>query len=353
MPNDNASSSFPATSLTNVGTSAGAVVFQPHFVPSADAALSQAEPSPATASSVAQLRDEAAAMRLLPRAVVTKRGEPILLHLLDEEFAPRLIDMYLAYAPRNSFQGLPPIKDDACIRWVEGMVADAVNVVALSFQQGIAGHAAIFPIDASTCEMLVVVSPAFQNVGIGTELTRAVIQIAHATDFDRVWLDVDSTNVRARHVYKKCGFEYLSAQRGRELEMAVDLSRYRRAIDATAGRIMQTQVATIGPDASCREALSSLLSRKVASLPVVESDGRLVGLLSQNDLLQPLNLDKQVRDIFSRHVPTVRPDCCLAKLVRMFQSGKQRSLPVVDAQRTLLGIVGRSDLLTYYAQRLA
>jgi CBS domain-containing protein len=231
------------------------------------------------------------------------------------------------------------------------MVVDAINLVAMSFQDGIVGHAAIFPMDAGTCEMLVVVSPAFQNAGIGTELTRAVVQAAHATGFDRVWLDVDSTNVRARHVYKKCGFTYLSGQRGRELEMAVDLTQYRRAIDAHANQIMQTQVETVSPDDSCREALSRLLARKVAELPVVE-DGRLVGLLCQNDLLQPLNLEKQVRDIFSRHVPTVRPECCLAKLVRMFQAGKLRSLPVVDAQRRLLGIVGRSDLLAFYAQRM-
>ena len=43
-----------------------------------------------------------------------------------------MIDMYLAFQPRNCFQGLPPIKDAVCIKWVQDMLRTGVNVTAVS-----------------------------------------------------------------------------------------------------------------------------------------------------------------------------------------------------------------------------
>jgi RimJ/RimL family protein N-acetyltransferase len=89
------------------------------------------------------------------------------------------------------------------------------------------GHAAVFPINGRKCEMLVVVWPEFQNIGIGTELSRGCVEIAAEIGFEQMWLPVDSTNLRARHIYAKCGFEYCSTKLARELEMTCDLGRYR------------------------------------------------------------------------------------------------------------------------------
>ena len=144
-----------------------------------------------------------------PRAFITKKGEAILIRMLDEKTCQGLIAMYLAFQPRNSFQGLPPVTDEACTKWVQHMIGNGINIVALSFGDGVVGHAALFPMDNEVCEMFVVVSPPFQNSGIGTQLTRCSVQLAYEIGFDRIWLPVESTNVRARHVYKKCGFENL------------------------------------------------------------------------------------------------------------------------------------------------
>ena len=43
-----------------------------------------------------------------PHAFINKRGEPILIKLLGTSRHQALMDMYLAYEPRNSFSGLPP-----------------------------------------------------------------------------------------------------------------------------------------------------------------------------------------------------------------------------------------------------
>jgi CBS-domain-containing membrane protein len=62
----------------------------------------------------------------------------------------------------------------------------------------------------------------------------------------------------------------------------------------------------------------------------------------------PSNLSKQVADILTRDVLTTAASDTLAKLVRMFQSPGIGSIPVLDEQRRVVGIVGRKDILTYY-----
>jgi GNAT superfamily N-acetyltransferase len=175
----------------------------------------------------------AAPLRCLPRTFANKSGLPCKLQLLPAAAGGRLVDMYLAFQPRNCFQGLPPIKDAVCVKWVQDMLRTGINVIAHSGQKGIVGHTALFPINRQKCEMLVVVCPGFQNVGIGTELVRSCIDLADELGFERIWLPVDATNVRARHVYRKCGFEYVSNQQGREMDMACDVRRYRTTSVAT------------------------------------------------------------------------------------------------------------------------
>lgn len=169
-----------------------------------------------------------ARIRCLPRTALSKHRRIVRLQLLEDSFHESLANMYLAYQPRNSFQGLPPMRDEVCLKWVWQMIATGVNVVALSGRE-IIGHMALFPISAARCEMLVVVSPGYQNMGIGTELVRSCVQVAGDLGFEKIWLPVDATNVRARHIYKKCGFEYVSQKLSRELDMVCDLKAFRSA----------------------------------------------------------------------------------------------------------------------------
>ena len=167
-------------------------------------------------------------LRCLPRAFRSKNGQAVALRRLGVEEGQRLIDMYLAFEPRNSFQGLPPLKDEICIRWVRDMLRDGIHITAESAAWSIVGHTALFPINRRKCELLVVVCPGFQNLGLGTELVRSCIDLADELGYERIWLPVDATNVRARHVYRKCGFEYVSNAPGRELDMACEVKQHCR-----------------------------------------------------------------------------------------------------------------------------
>ena len=167
----------------------------------------------------------APAFRCLPQTMHTRLGEPLRLELLDEGLGGALERMYLDFQPRNCFQGLPPIKDEVCVEWVRGMIRDGWNVVAVAADRTIVGHVALFPINPRKCELLVVVSPSHQNVGVGTRLVACCAEMAAERGFERIWLPVESTNTRAKHVYKKCGFEYVSARQLREVDMVLDLPK--------------------------------------------------------------------------------------------------------------------------------
>ena len=283
-----------------------------------------------------------------PHAFISRHGEPIVITPLDETREAGLLGMYLKYEPRNSFWGLPPIQDAACERWVRDMAANGVNLLALSFNAGVVGHAALFPMHEETCEMLVVVSPPHQNVGIGTQLARCAVQLSHEIGFGRIWLSIEANNLRARHVFRKCGFEYVSQEDPTEVEMALDVAGYHNPADVCVGELMTRQVLTLHKDMPCRAAIQMFLTSAIGAMPVVNGAGEVIGIVSQTDLLLPANAGKIIGDIMTRHVLTVPEDCPLAKVVHLFHARRIRCIPVLDRRKRLVGVVGRKDILAYY-----
>jgi diamine N-acetyltransferase len=191
----------------------------------------------------------------LPHEFDDKCGRKLHLRMLDDSLHQPLLEMYLAFQPRNCFQGLPPIRDEVCAQWVRDMVRNGTNLVAVAPHSGpcatavaaaaqaaVLGHAALFSIDQYRCEMLVVVSSSSQNLGLGTELVQGSVRAARELGFERIWLPVAATNVRARHVYEKCGFQYVSRGLSRELEMACELESIREPVTALQPEVAHESV---------------------------------------------------------------------------------------------------------------
>ena len=287
-----------------------------------------------------------------PHAFVNKKGEAILIRTLADRWEDQLAEMYLAYKPRNSFHGLPPADDGACVRWVEGMVRDALNIVAISFWEGVVGHTSLFPMDDETCELLLVVAPRFQNTGIGTQLTHCATQLCSEIGFGRIWLSVESANLRARHVYSKCGFERLAPQSAGGVDMAIDLQRFRGLLDEPISSVMNRQVVSIPADEKCKSAIEIFILKKIAALPVVDDQRDVKGILCETDLLRPTDYARKVGEVMTREVVTVDVDTPVERVVRLFHHRKLRCIPVLDRHGKLAGIVGRKDILKYYATRL-
>lgn len=287
-----------------------------------------------------------------PFTFIDKKDTAVLIRALTEPQHAQLTSFYLHSVPRNCFNCLPPIRDDTCLRWVENTIASAFNLVALSFDHGIVGHACLFPVKGETGELLVVVSPGSRDRGIGSQLIRCIVQVAFEAGFDKLWLSVEVANRVARHVYNKCGFEYLTMSQMDEVEMALNLGQYRHRTKIRIGELMNKNVVSISQFASCKEAISAILTSHVCALPVIDESNRLLGVISETDLIMEVNLTQHVSEIMTRGVIAIRDTCPVSKAIRIFQSKKVRILPVTDQTGKLIGVVGRKSILSYYYQTL-
>jgi CBS domain-containing protein len=115
--------------------------------------------------------------------------------------------------------------------------------------------------------------------------------------------------------------------------------------------IMVRELITVRPETDAYDAIALLLKHRISGMPVVDSSGKLLGILSERDCLKTL-LDSRyhnmptapVRELMTTEMKTIRPDLGLVEIADLFVNGKFRRLPVVDQGR-LLGQISRKDVL--------
>ena len=112
--------------------------------------------------------------------------------------------------------------------------------------------------------------------------------------------------------------------------------------------VMTTEVQTIGPDQTAREAAAFMLSAGAGSIPVTE-DERLIGMITDRDIAvrgiaKGHGPDTPVRDLMTSGVVSVNLDDDLGAVVSKMSEAQVRRLPVVDGQQRLCGIVSLGDL---------
>lgn len=134
----------------------------------------------------------------------------------------------------------------------------------------------------------------------------------------------------------------------------------------TAASIMTREVVTVGPDVLVADAAREMLERRLKRLPVVDSAGRLLGMLSRIDVLKTVStgfgrreavpepaeqrlgshpVPSQVGAVMNPHVPLVRPTTPLAEVLDAVVSTRLNRAVVVDDARRPVGIVVDTDLM--------
>ncbi|MEU7058652.1 CBS domain-containing protein [Streptomyces sp. NPDC046197] len=133
--------------------------------------------------------------------------------------------------------------------------------------------------------------------------------------------------------------------------------------------VMSHTVAAVGRRAAFKEIVQMMQDWKVSALPVIEGEGRVVGVVSEADLLpkeefRDSDPDRatQLRrlgdlakagglaaeDLMTSPALTVRANATLAQAARMMAHAKVKRLPVVNEVGMLEGIVSRADLLKVF-----
>ena len=117
---------------------------------------------------------------------------------------------------------------------------------------------------------------------------------------------------------------------------------------ATVADIMTRKVVTTKMDRSIWDTARVLLDKGYGGMPVVDSDGKLIGMVSGFDVISKTG--KTVGEIMSRGVVYVKPDDSLDEVIHLMGLHGIRRVPVCEGDR-LVGIISRSDLLAYFTDQ--
>jgi len=138
--------------------------------------------------------------------------------------------------------------------------------------------------------------------------------------------------------------------------------------------IMTKEVVSVTKETTVMELAGIFAQRHISSLPVLDQNGELIGMVTETDLVEQdknlhiptvisifdwviyLESDKKfekelkkmtgrtVGDIYSNEVVTVAPDTSISDVADMLSSRKITALPVVEGKK-LVGIISRIDLI--------
>jgi len=132
--------------------------------------------------------------------------------------------------------------------------------------------------------------------------------------------------------------------------------------------VMTTRVIWVKKEATFREMAVALHQNRVSAFPVIDDDGKVVGVVSEADLLTKEALDGEpglfagilhrrdagkargvtAGDLMTTAVVTVAPEDMVERAARLMYERKVKRLPVVDANGHLVGIVSRADVLSVF-----
>jgi acetoin utilization protein AcuB len=131
---------------------------------------------------------------------------------------------------------------------------------------------------------------------------------------------------------------------------------------------MSAPAVTIAPDTPFQEALKLMQDRHFQRLPVVNRDGKLIGIVSESDLLHAspspattlsvfeLNylLSKlKVEELMSTKPITVSPDAVIEEAARLMVEHRIGGLPVVDSNLRVLGLITETDIFKAFVEMFA
>ena len=140
----------------------------------------------------------------------------------------------------------------------------------------------------------------------------------------------------------------------------------------TVKDIMTTRAIWVKKDASFRDMAAALREHRVSAFPVLDDDGKVIGVVSEADLLtkealgsEPQGMPGMITgllrhkehekargttagDVMTSPAIVVTPDETVERAARLMYTRKVKRLPVVDANGHLVGIVSRADVLSVF-----
>jgi CBS domain-containing protein len=142
-------------------------------------------------------------------------------------------------------------------------------------------------------------------------------------------------------------------------------------MNSTVKDVMSTHVIAAKQSAPYKELAAMLRNQRVSAFPVIDDDNKVIGIVSETDLLTKEALegtvpgtlqgltDQHVRsqvngvtaaELMTRPAVTIGPDEPVTNAARLMYNHRVKRLPVTSDDGTLIGIVTRSDVLSVYSR---
>jgi len=143
----------------------------------------------------------------------------------------------------------------------------------------------------------------------------------------------------------------------------------------TVAEVMSRDPIVVRPETPLNEAIQILAEKRISGLPVVDDTGKLVGIISESDLMwqetgvtppayimildsviylqNPAKYERDlhkalgqtVGEVMSSDPVTVSPDKTLREAAKLMHDREVRRLPVIDSEGKLIGILTRGDVV--------
>jgi CBS domain-containing protein len=194
----------------------------------------------------------------------------------------------------------------------------------------------------------------------------ALDDIGTAGDAARLQIHLLTMRARERSEGLAANIEALEHKLDRNIEQAVQVAASKtRQVSAVVREflgqgapemgtnvkaLMTDAVGSCSPDDTLNGAAQRMWDQDCGAVPVVGSDGTLAGIITDRDICMaaytkglPLG-SILVKDVMARHVHTCGPDDTLERAATLMAEAQVRRLPVIDAERRLIGIVSVADI---------
>lgn len=153
----------------------------------------------------------------------------------------------------------------------------------------------------------------------------------------------------------------LSLKRAADPDFVEELHKSLNDPGRKVSQVMTREVVTVAPEMGLGNAAKLMVEKHLKRLPVVDQEGRLVGILGRLDILNtiaavhlpqwhpeahPPGTPGIVADVMARDVPTVHESAPLEEIFHLLVSSSHKRVVVVDDQRRVVGIIADSDLIS-------
>lgn len=125
--------------------------------------------------------------------------------------------------------------------------------------------------------------------------------------------------------------------------------------EITASHVMERDVFSCGGEASCHDLADTMVKEGFGSIPIIDKERTVIGLVSEYDILNALMKGKYLlktpaSEVMTHPVVSIKEETPIVEVIALLQSRHLIRVPVVDHEGKLIGVVARRDILGCYLE---